>query len=143
MELYQIWLIAALFFLIIEIFTAGFAIACLSVGCVFSAIGALYDISMSWQVGLFAIGTTIAFITIRPLVLRLLEKNTKDVKSNIDSIIGRTAIVSVDIEANGFGRVKLDGDDWKAQSEDGSAIGKGTKVIIISNESIILTVKQQ
>ena len=50
--------------------------------------------------------------------------------------------VAKKIEENGFGRVKIDGDDWKAQTSDGSAVEVGTKVKIEAFESIILTVKK-
>jgi membrane protein implicated in regulation of membrane protease activity len=50
--------------------------------------------------------------------------------------------VSETIELNGFGRVKLDGDDWKAQSQDAMRIEKGTRVRILSRDSIIVTVEK-
>ena len=40
------------------------------------------------------------------------------------------------------GRVAIDGDDWKAVSEDGSVIEKGTPVVIVKMDSIIVTVKK-
>ena len=46
------------------------------------------------------------------------------------------------IEENGYGRVKIDGDDWKAKTSDGIAAEVGEKVQIESYESIILTVKK-
>ena len=41
MEIWHIWIIAALVFVIIEIFTSTFAVVCLSVGCVGGAIAGL------------------------------------------------------------------------------------------------------
>ena len=43
----------------------------------------------------------------------------------------------------GTGRVAIDGDDWKAESDDDQLIEKGTRVVVVSRESIILTVKKQ
>ena len=144
MEIYQIWLLIAALFVVIEIFTSGFAVACLSVGCVFGAILAACDLSLTWQVVAFAVGTFLAFVFIRPIVMKYLDKKTNDtgVKTNMDNIIGKTAVVTEKIEENGYGRVKIDGDDWKAKTNDGSAAEVGTKVEIESFESIILTVKK-
>ncbi|MBQ7532903.1 MAG: NfeD family protein [Bacteroidales bacterium] len=144
MTIWQIWLLVAALFVVIEIFTSGFAVACFSVGCVFGAILAACDLSLTWQFVAFAVGTFLAFILIRPVVMRYLDKKTNDnhVKTNMDSIIGKTAVVTEKIEENGFGRVKIDGDDWKAQTSDGSAVEVGTKVKIEAFESIILTVKK-
>jgi membrane protein implicated in regulation of membrane protease activity len=40
------------------------------------------------------------------------------------------------------GRVAIDGDDWKAVSEDGAVIEKGTNVEIVKLDSIIVTVRK-
>ncbi len=144
MTIWQMWLLIAALFVVIEIFTSGFAVACFSVGCVFGAILAACELSLTWQVVAFAVGTFLAFVFIRPIVMKYLDKKTNDngVKTNMDSIIGKTAVVTEKIEENGFGRVKIDGDDWKAQTSDGSAVEVGTKVKIEAFESIILTVKK-
>ena len=144
MTIWQIWLLVAALFVVIEIFTSGFAVACFSVGCVFGAILAACDLSLTWQVVAFAIGTFLSFILIRPVVMRCLDKKTNDnhIKTNMDNIIGKTAVVTERIEGNGYGRVKIDGDDWKAQTADGAAAEVGEKVRIESFESIILTVKK-
>ena len=143
MEIWQIWVIAALLFFIVEILTSGFAIACLSVGCLFSAVGAAFELSMTWQVALFALGSFLAFIFIRPFVLKLMDKKSnKTVSTNMNNLIGRKAVVTERIEKDGYGRVKIDGDDWKARLEDDGEAEVGEKVTILSNESIILTVKK-
>ena len=144
MTTWQIWLLIAAVFVVIEIFTSGFAVACFSVGCVFGAILAACDLSLTWQVVAFAIGTFLAFVLIRPVVMKYLDKKTNNghIKTNMDNIIGKTAVVTERIEENGFGRVKIDGDDWKAQTTDGVAVEVGEKVQIESYESIILTVKK-
>lgn len=144
MTIWQIWLLIAALFVVIEIFTGGFAVACFSVGCVFGAILAACELSLTWQVVAFAIGTFLAFVFIRPVVVKYLDNKTNDngVKTNMDSIIGKTAVVTEKIEENGFGRVKIDGDDWKAQTADGSEVEVGKKVKIESFESIVLTVKK-
>lgn len=144
MTIWQIWLLIAALFVVIEIFTSGFAVACFSVGCVFGAILAACELSLTWQVVAFAVGTFLAFVFIRPVVVKYLDNKTNDngVKTNMDSIIGKTAVVTEKIEENGFGRVKIDGDDWKAQTADGSEVEVGKKVKIESFESIVLTVKK-
>ena len=55
MEIWQIWIVAALVLIIIEIFTSGFAIACLSVGCLLAAICAGFELSIAWQFGFLRI----------------------------------------------------------------------------------------
>lgn len=144
MEYYQIWLIAAIVLVIIELLTAGFGVICFAVGALFSALAAFLGMdSLMWQLLIFAVASVLCFIFLRPVVLRFLDKKSKDVKTNADALIGKTAMVSetIDPSAN-QGRVAVDGDDWKAISADSSVINKGEKVEIVSRDSIILTVKK-
>ena len=144
MVAYQIWLIVAIVLVIIELLTAGFGVICFAVGALFSALAAFLGVdSLVWQLLIFAVASVLCFIFLRPVVLRFLDKKSKDVKTNADALIGKTAMVSETIDSSANqGRVAVDGDDWKAVSADGSVINKGEKVEIVSRDSIILTVKK-
>ena len=143
MEVYQIWLIAAIVLAILEIATAGFGVICFAVGAGFSALAAGLGANVTWQIVIFAIVSLLTFIFLRPVVMRLLDKRSKDVKTNANALIGRRGVVSERIDAaQHTGRVAVDGDDWKAVSENGEVIEKGTSVEIVKLDSIIVTVKQ-
>ena len=143
MDVYQIWLIVAIVLVILEIMTAGFGVICFAIGAVFSALVAGLGGNITWQIVVFAVVSLLTFIFLRPVVIRFLDKKSKDVKTNADAIIGRKGVVSERIDAEHHtGRVAVDGDDWKAVSEDGSVIEKGVTVEIVKLDSIILTVKQ-
>ena len=143
MEIYHYWLIAAFILVIIEICTAGFGSICFAIGAGFSALVAYLGGNYVWQIVVFAIISVLTFIFLRPVFLRLLDRNSKDVKTNADALIGRKAIVSETIDHNAHtGRVAVDGDDWKAVSEGDVVIEKGEEVTIVGRESIIVTVKK-
>ena len=142
MEVYQIWLIAAIVLVILEVATAGFGVICFAIGAGFAALVAGLGASVTWQIVVFAIVSLLTFIFLRPVVMRFLDKRSKDVKTNADALVGRKGIVSERIDAaQHTGRVAIDGDDWKAVSEDGSVIEKGTPVEIVKLDSIIVTVR--
>ena len=139
---YYYWLIAAIVLVIVEICTAGFGVLCFALGAAFSALVSGLGGSVTWQILVFVVVSLLTFIFLRPVVVRFLDKKSKDVKTNAEAIIGRKGIVSERIDASQHtGRVAIDGDDWKAVSEDGSVIEKGTDVEIIKLDSIIVTVK--
>jgi membrane protein implicated in regulation of membrane protease activity len=139
---YYYWLIAAIVLVIVEICTAGFGALCFALGAAFSALVSGLGGSFTWQILVFVVVSLLTFIFLRPVVVRFLDKKSKDVKTNAEAIIGRKGIVSERIDASQHtGRVAIDGDDWKAVSEDGSVIEKGTDVEIIKLDSIIVTVK--
>lgn len=143
MQAYQIWLIAAILLLIFEICSATFGAICFAIGAGFSALAAGLGANITWQIIIFVVVSLLTFIFLRPVVMRFLERKSKDVKTNADAIIGRKGVVSERIDAEQHtGRVAIDGDDWKAVSEDGSVIEKGATVEIVKLDSIIVTVKK-
>jgi membrane protein implicated in regulation of membrane protease activity len=144
MELYYYWLIAAIILVIIEIFTAGFGAVCFALGALGSALTGYLGGSFSWQLAVFAVVSLLSFLFVRPFVLKFLEKKTDDVKTNADALIGRSGMVTEEIDhTRQLGRVKVDGDEWKAITEDGHSIAAGTEVTIIARDSIIVTVKEK
>lgn len=143
-DIYYYWLIMAIVLIIVEIVTAGFGAVCFAMGALCSAVAAYIKLSFSWQLGIFAIISLVAFIFLRPIALKFLEKKSQSVKTNADALIGKTAIVSETINCNTHtGRVTIDGDSWKAVSNDNSIIEKGKEVEITEINSIILTVKMK
>ena len=143
MQVYQIWLIAAIALIIFEICSATFGAICFAIGAGFAALAAGLGLNVTWQIVIFAVVSLLTFIFLRPVVMKFLDKKSKNVKTNAEALVGRKGVVSERIDASQHtGRVAIDGDDWKAVSEDGSVIEKGTEVEILKLESIILTVKQ-
>jgi membrane protein implicated in regulation of membrane protease activity len=143
MEAWHIWVIVALVFVIVEIFTTGFAVMCISFGCLFGAAVSLFELDVKWQLLAFAVGTVLAFLTVRPLVYKFFYKKGQEVKTNAEALVGRRAIVTERVgDEMHPGRVKVDGDDWKAISLDAEPIEVGETVEIMAINSIIVTVKK-
>ncbi len=142
MEVWTIWLLVALGIIIIEFFTAGFAVACFSAGAIAASITSLFVPSFEWQLGVFVLVTSLVFVFIRPLVLKALINKSEVSNTNANALIGRIAVVT-EAFVKGEGRVKIDGDDWKAVSEnDTEVFSVGDKVIVSEINSIILTIKK-
>lgn len=141
--LWTVWVVVAVLFLILEIFTTGFAVFCFSVGALAGAIGDACGLSLTWQVALFAVFSAVAFVTIRPLVLRFFHKKGQTLKTNGDALVGRKAEVTEAILPGQGGLAKIDGSEWKAVCPEATeAIPAGTMVEIVAVDSIILTVKK-
>ncbi|GCD76727.1 MAG: NfeD family protein [Thermaurantimonas sp.] len=138
----QWWIIAGILLLILEIFTPAFFAAALAVGCfitaVFSYLGTPTEIS--WLI--FSAVSIITVIYLRPLAKKMY--NGKQLKTNAEAMIGRTAVAETDINTvQPEGYVKLDGVSWKAVLADSStSVFKGDHVKIVGYESIVLKVKK-
>ena len=138
-NLWQLWAAVAVLCLIVELFTTGFFIACFSIGALFAML-ASFICGIYGQLAVFVVFSGISIFLVRPFALRYLYRSDGVQRTNADAIIGRTGIVSQTIEAGGFGRVAVGGDDWKAVSEDGECIEAGVRVTVISRESLIIKV---
>lgn len=133
------WAILALICLLTELSTGNFYIVCFTFGAAVAAISSPFCVGYV-QMIVFIIVSSLSIFLIRPLVVRWMLQEEDYIPSNADAIIGRVAIVSQDIPANGFGRVALDGDDWKATAKEN--IEKGSRVTIVSRNSVILNVER-
>ena len=140
-NMWLLWGIVALICLIVELSSGDFFIICFSMGAVGGLITTLLGGSITAQVIVFAAVSVLCLLFVRPVALRYLHHSHEERLSNADAMVGQTGSVSQDIEAGGYGRVAIDGDDWKALSADGNAIAKGTRVRVTALNSIIITVE--
>jgi membrane protein implicated in regulation of membrane protease activity len=141
-NMWQLWVIIAVICLILELMNGDFFIMCFAIGGVCSSLSAAIGGNIYVQLAVFAITSVLSLFFVRPAALRYLHKNEDSRVSNADALIGQTGKVSEAIVADGFGRVAIDGDDWKALSVDGQPIEKDTRVRVVSRESIIITVER-
>jgi membrane protein implicated in regulation of membrane protease activity len=142
-EIWQLWMLAAVIFFILEMFTPSFFMACIGIGCAAGSVTAMLGGGAIAQLLFFSLATLAAFFGVRPLVMRYFYRKSDTVRTNVDSLAGRTARVSERLDpAAGQGRVVIDGDDWKAVSENSIAIEKGEPVEIVKVDSVILVVKK-
>ncbi len=144
MTAFYIWIgVASLLFILEVILSSSFALLCFAVGSIAAALVGLFGYDEVWQIMSFAASSLLLFVFIRPLLIKRLDSRSQSrPKTNAEALIGRTAKVVEPIEANHFGRVTVDGDNWQAVSSDNTPINICENVIIESIDSIILTVKR-
>ena len=141
-EFWHIWLLIALICFIMEIFIPSFVLFNFGIGALVGSLAAGIDLSPEWQVLLFSTGTLMSFFLIRPTMKKYAYRKAHDIKTNVDAMVGRRALVTEAIDnLNNRGRVSLDGDVWQARSLSNEVILTGTPVEIVQVNSIVLTVK--
>lgn len=141
-HLWQAWALVALICLILELTNGDFFIMCFAIGGVCAAIASVFTDSLIVQILIFVVFALLSLVFVRPKALKYLHKGEDSRLSNADALIGREGKVSEEIPADGYGRVLIDGDDWKACSTENGNITKGTKVRVVKIESIIITVEK-
>ncbi|MBR3727187.1 MAG: NfeD family protein [Prevotella sp.] len=140
-HLWQMWAVIAVLCLILELTAGDFFILCFSIGAAFAAMSAAFGAGFYVQLAVFAVFTLVSLFLVRPFALRYLHRNDENRVSNADALLGRHGKVVETIEADGFGRVQIDGDVWKAVTK-GETIPVGTTVQVVDRESTIITVEK-
>ena len=140
-NMWQLWTLIGVICLILELTSGDFFIMCFSIGAFITAIVAAFVPSFTVQVIVFAVASLLCLLFVRPVALKYFHRKDPNRQSNVDAMVGRTGVVTEKINDNGYGRVKIDGDSWKACGIDNMAIDKGTKVEVTAIDSIIITVK--
>lgn len=140
-HLWQLWTLVFFVCLILEVFSGDFFIMSFAIGALAGIVTAACGLSFTVQVIVFAAVSVLSLLFIRPAVLRYLHRGEDARTSNAEAIIGREGRVSQAIEQGGYGRVAIDGDDWKARSASGNAIDEDARVKVVAIDSIIITVE--
>ena len=137
-----VWLIIACFFIVLEIFTAGFFIIWLGVSALFALVFSLVFPEL-------IIGQLIVWLIFTVLLVLLTKKFADktappNVPTNVYSVIGKKANVIVEINGEkSTGQVKVDGDVWSAKTEDfNEAIPVGSVVEILKIDGVKVVVKK-
>lgn len=144
MEPFHYWLIISVLLVIVEIVTAGFGIVCFAVGTLLGALVAYLGCDFDWQMLAFGAGSLLAFVFVRPLALKYITKKQQYVPMNAQAVVGMQGVVTEEINpAKHTGRVAVNGDDWKAVIETDDVIPVGANVLVVRQDSLILTVERR
>lgn len=130
-------LIAAEFLLVGGIFAFNGILALLVGYTIASGTHALFGISLGW--GLFFGIAFVEFAILVAAVFLVMRYRSHKVSTGLESMIGQKAVV---IEWKGqSGRVRIQGEIWKAESEKEMDLKKDEKVTVASVDDLILKVK--
>ncbi len=140
-NLWQFWALIGVLCLILELTSGDFFIMCFSIGAFVTAVVAAFGTGFMAQLIVFAVASLLCLLFVRPLALKYFHRNDPNQPSNVDAMVGRRGVVTEDIPERGHGRVKIDGDSWKACGLGDIAIGKGTRVEVTEINSVIITVR--
>ncbi len=140
-NLWSFWLIIAIVCMIIELTSFDFYITCFAIGALGAMLAALIHCPLWLQILVWAVVAVLSICFIRPVLTNHLHKPSHKRASNAEALMGKHGVVTQKIEADGYGYVKIDGDEWRSVSAEGGEIGVGQKVEVVARESIILTVR--
>ena len=135
----EVWLIFIIILVIIELITVNLVTIWFALGALITSLVSLYTTDTVILLAFFVITSLLLLILTKPVVKKLKVK--KVVATNLDQVIGKTGIVSVPIEKDKIGEVKVLGKTWSAYSD--KEISKDKKVKILSISGVKLKVEEK
>ena len=140
---YYFYFVLAMGCFIGELFTMDFSLTCIGIGLLGAGVATWMGLGIGSQAVLFVCVSLLAFISIRPFAKKWLYMHTKNVKTNVDALIGRTVTVITAPDEEHIGRVQTDGDNWRAYFDTDAK--EGDKVIVkkMDGNTLFVTTKSQ
>ena len=130
-----IWLALMIVFLIAEGNTVAMVSLWFAAGSLASLIVALIGGEIWLQVLVFFTVSIVLLAALRPLARKYFTP--KLTRTNVDSVIGSTGTVTVDIDnITAQGQVKLASMEWTARSTSGEPIAAGTQIRVDRIEGV-------
>lgn len=135
-----VWLVLLILFIGVEVATMGLTTIWFAGGALFAILAAVLNLSVSVQIILFFVVSLILLFFTRPVAVKYFNKDR--VKTNVESYIGKQAIVISEINnIQGIGQVSVNGQEWTARSSDMNkifAVGAVVSVVAIDGVKLIV-----
>ena len=137
-----IWLVLLILFIGIEATTLGLTSIWFAGGALVAMIVAALHGPVWLQIIVFLLVALVLLFFTRPVAVKYFNKER--VKTNVESIVGKQAVVTGDINnLLGTGTVTVSGQEWTARScEDGITIPKDTIVVVEAVNGVKLMVRK-
>ena len=140
-KLWLIWMIIAALFVVGEIFTAGFFLLWFGIAAAVAGVLALFGLGAGWQLGAFLAVSVVLFLVSRPFAEKLMKKQPPGIGA--DRFIGKRGLVLEEVNnSENTGRVRLDKEEWRADSCSDEVIPVGRRVEVFRLDGTHLVVKE-
>jgi len=135
-----VWVALTVIFAVIEAFTFGLTTIWLALAALVMVFLSFLPIPLHFQLIIFLVISGVLLYFTRPLAVKKLK--TGKVKTNVESLAGKQAIVTKQIVEFDRGEIKVNGQIWTARSENGSAVSEGVKCEVIRIEGVHAIVRE-
>ncbi len=112
-----------------EVLTLSFLLLPFAVAALVGALAAGLGAGTPLTIAVFAVGSVLAFLLVRPIARRH-ERMPVKTRTGVAALPGQRAHVLEAVDGRG-GRVQLAGEIWSATSVDGKQIAAGSEVTVI------------
>ena len=114
MVYWAMWLVIVVLLAIIEASTVNLVSICFVISGLIAMIVSLFTDIFYIQFGVFVLVGILLLLLTKPFIKKMLKE--KEIKLNLERIIGMEGVVTEEISKNKIGEVKVDGKLWSAVS---------------------------
>ena len=136
------WLVVMVALIVIELATLGLTTIWFACGALVAVVAAALDAPLLLQILMFVVVSFAVLLAVRPIAVKYFNKDRT--RTNIESMIGRQAIVVGEIDnMQGIGQVSVNGMEWSARSTINELkIAVGRVVVIRAVDGVKLIVEE-
>jgi membrane protein implicated in regulation of membrane protease activity len=137
------WLIATLVFAVSELAAPGtFFMLSFAAGAFVASVLAFAGVGVGWEWAAFVVVSAIALAALVPIGRRINAKPSAD-RVGATRLNGRRAVVLQAIPSgpHATGRVRVEREEWRAESADGGSIEPGQTVVVLRVDGTRLIVR--
>lgn len=135
-----LWLTVFLLLAVAEMLTLNLYFILMSVGALAALVAFLFGGELWLQIVIFCVVALATTVLIRPVAMAHLHKGPKDQLSNVDRLIGHSAVVLETVSGTA-GLVKIGGDIWTARTQGAEIpVGAAVEVAAIDGATAIIGV---
>lgn len=139
--MWQLWIIIAGLFFIMEIATVGFLVFWFAIGALIAMVVSLFTSNLAIQTAVFVFSSAILICFTRKFANKFTSKDSA-IQTNAYSIIGKKGIVIKEIDPiSGQGQIKVGTEVWSAKTADNTKIKEGTEVEVTEINGVKAIVK--
>ena len=135
------WLVLLIICIGIEVATMGLTTIWFAGGALVAIFAAVVGAPIWLQAIIFIVVSLVLLFFTRPIAVKYVNKDR--VKTNVESMVGRQAIVISEIDnLQGIGQVTVGGQEWSARSaEDQAKIAVGAVTVVVAISGVKLIVR--
>ncbi|MGB3411553.1 MAG: NfeD family protein [Microthrixaceae bacterium] len=125
-----IFVVAGVVLSALELIAPGLVLLPFGLGAFIAAIAGFFGAAPLTQLVIFLVASALFFLALRPISRRL---NRGEPNDGIGSrrLIGTEGVVLEDIHTGDTGMVRIDREEWRAESADGSNMPVGLKIKVV------------
>jgi membrane protein implicated in regulation of membrane protease activity len=139
-SIWWIWMILAAICIVGEIFTAGFFLLWFGIGALVAGLLAILGLGAGWQWAAFVVVSGVLFAVSRRFAERFTKKQPPGIGA--DRFIGKRGLVLEEIDnAKNTGRIRIDKEEWRADSDTDGVITVGSRVEVTRLDGTHMVVK--